>query len=124
MRFITMVKSAETAGPPPQGLMDSIGELGVEAACKGVMVDMVGLLPTAMGTRVRLAGGKLAVTDGPFSETKEVIGGYAVYAVRSRGEAIEWTRRFLDLHRRHWPGWEGEVEIRQLYDPGDGPAAG
>lgn len=122
MRFITMVKSAETAGPPPQALMDAIGELGAEAAGKGVMVDMVGLLPTVAGTRVRLAGGKLAVTDGPFSEAKEVIGGYAVYSVRSRNEAVDWTRRFLELHARHWPGWEGEVEIRQVYDPGDGPA--
>lgn len=121
MRFITMVKSAETAGPPPQALMDAIGELGTEAAGQGVMVDMVGLLPTITGARVRLAGGKLAVTDGPFSEAKEVIGGYAVYAVRSRDEALDWTRRFLELHAHHWPGWEGEVEIRQLYDPGDGP---
>jgi len=68
MRFITMVKSAETAGPPPQALMDAISELGAEAAGKGVMVDMAGLLPTMTGARARLAGGKVVVTDGPFSE--------------------------------------------------------
>lgn len=123
MRFMTMVKSAETAARPPQALMDAIGQLGAEAAGSGVMVEMGGLLPTAMGARLRLAGGKVAVTDGPFSEAKEVIGGYAVYSVKSRDEAIEWTRRFLELHTRHWPGWEGEVEIRQMFDPGDGPAA-
>ena len=116
MRFMTLVKSAETSAPPPQALMDAIGKLGEEAARNGVMVEMGGLLPTAMGARVRLAGGRLTVTDGPFTEAKEVIGGYAVYAVKSKAEALEWTRRFMALHQEHWKGWEGEVELRQLYD--------
>ena len=120
MRFMTLVKSAETPTPPPQALMDAIGKLGVEAAGKGVMVEMGGLLPTAMGARVRLAGGKLTVTDGPFTEAKEVIGGFAVYAVTSKEEALEWTRRFMALHQEHWKGWEGEVELRQMYDPPGG----
>jgi hypothetical protein len=123
MRFMTLVKSAETSAPPPQALMDAIGKLGQEAAGKGVMVEMGGLLPTAMGARVRLAGGRLTVTDGPFTEAKEVIGGYAVYAVKSREEALEWARRFMALHQEHWKGWEGEIELRQLYDPPGGPAA-
>jgi hypothetical protein len=123
MRFMTLVKSAETSAPPPQALMDAIGKLGAEAAGKGVMVEMGGLLPTAMGARVRLAGGRLTVTDGPFTEAKEVIGGYAVYAVKSREEALEWTRRFMALHQEHWKDWEGEVELRQLYDPPGGPSS-
>jgi len=123
MRFMTIVKSAETSAPPPQALMDAIVKLGAEAAGKGVMVEMGGLLPTAMGARVRLAGGRLTVTDGPFTEAKEVIGGYAVYAVKSKEEALEWTRRFMALHQEHWRGWEGEVELRQLYDPPGGPPA-
>ena len=123
MRFMTLVTSAETSAPPPQALMDAIGKLGEEAARKGVMVEMGGLLPTAMGARVRLAGGRLTVTDGPFTEAKEVIGGYAVYAVKSKAEALEWTRRFLALHQEHWKGWEGEVELRQLYDPPGGPSS-
>jgi hypothetical protein len=123
MRFMTLVKSAETSAPPPQALMHAIGKLGVEAAGKGVMVEMGGLFPTAMGARVRLAGGKLTVTDGPFTEAKEVIGGYAVYAVKSKEEALEWTRRFMALHQEHWKGWEGEVELRQMYDPPGGPPA-
>jgi hypothetical protein len=123
MRFMTLVKSAESSVPPPQALMDAIGKLGAEAAGKGVMVEMGGLLPTAMGARVRLAGGRLTVTDGPFTEAKEVIGGYAVYAVKSREEALEWTRRFMALHQEHWKGWEGEVELRQLYDPPGGPSS-
>jgi hypothetical protein len=117
MRFMTIVKGAETSAPPPQALMDAIGKLGEEAARKGVMVEMGGLLPSAMGARVRLTGGRLTVTDGPFTEAKEVIGGYAVYAVKSKEEALEWARRFMVLHQEHWKGWEGEVELRQLYDP-------
>jgi len=121
MRFMTIVKSAETSTPPPRALIDAIGKLGQEAAGKGVMVEMGGLFPTAMGARVRLAGGRLTVTDGPFTEAKEVIGGYAVYAVKSKEEAVEWAKRFMELHKEHWKGWDGEVELRQLYDPPGAP---
>lgn len=116
MRFMTMVKSAEQSGPPPQGLIDAINQLGEEGTKVGALVEVGGLLPSAMGARVRLSGGKLTVTDGPYAEAKEVIGGYAVYQVKSKAEVIEWTRRFMELHQKHWPGWEGECEIRQLYD--------
>ena len=119
MRFMAMVKAAENSGPPPQALMDAIAKLGEEASRKGVMVEMGGLYPSAMGARVRLAGGKLTVTDGPFTEAKEVIGGYAVYEVKSKEEALEWTRRFMDLHRQHWPSWQGESELRQIFGPSD-----
>jgi len=124
MRFITMVKSSEKSllGPPPKALMEAIGKLGEEAAKAGVMVEMGGLLPTALGARLRISGGKLTVTDGPFSEAKEVIGGYAVYSVKTKEEAVEWARRFMNLHKQHWPGWEGETELRQLMEmPGSGP---
>jgi hypothetical protein len=119
MRFMTMVKSAETSGPPPRALMDAIAKLGEEGAKAGVMVEVGGLLPSAMGARVRVSGGRLTVTDGPFAEAKEVVGGYAVYEVKSRDEAVEWTRRFMELHREHWKGWEGETEIRQIFDASD-----
>ena len=118
MRFIIMVKGPENpaAGPPPQKLMQAIGQLGEDAAKAGVFVETGGLLPTALGARMRLTSGKISVTDGPFSESKEVIGGYAIYNVASKAEAIAWTRRFMDLHKEHWPGWEGECEIRQLFE--------
>ena len=119
MRFMIMVKSAEAAGPPPQALMDAIAKLGEESAREGVLVETGGLLPSAMGARVRLAGGKLTTTDGPFTEAKEVVGGYAVYNLKSKEEAVERTERFMELHRRHWKGWEGESEIRQIFDPSD-----
>jgi hypothetical protein len=102
-------------------LMEAIGALGAEAAGAGVMVEMGGLAPTVLGARIRLAGGKLITTDGPFTEAKEVIGGYAVYDLKSKAEALEWGTRFMELHLRHWPGWEGETEIRQIFGPGDFP---
>jgi len=116
MKFMTLVRSAENAGPPPQALMDAIRKLGQEATKAGTLVQMGGLMPSFMGARVRLSKDQLTVKDGPFAETKEMIGGFAVYEVKSKEEAIEATKRFLDLHRQHWPGWEGEVEIRQLFE--------
>jgi len=116
MRFMSIIKGSENAGPPPQALMDAITKLGVEAMQKGIMVQTGGLLPSATGARVRLANGKLAVTDGPFVETKEVFGGYAVFELGSKKEAIEQALRFMELHKVHWPGWEGECEIRQMFD--------
>lgn len=117
MRFMITVKGPETSGPPPQALMAAIAELGAEATRAGVLLETGGLLPTSLGARVRLAKGKLSVTDGPFTEAKEVVGGYAIYEVASKEEAVEWTRRFMEVHRTHWEGWEGESEIRQVAGP-------
>ena len=115
MKFMTMVRSAEDHGGPPQELMQAIAKLGEDAGRAGVMVEMGGLYPSAMGARVRLSSGKLHVVDGPFTEAKELIGGYAVFEVSSKQEAVEWTIRFMEAHQRHWPGWEGETEVRQIY---------
>ena len=114
MKFMVMVKGPEQAGPPPHELMAGIAKLGQEATQAGVLVETGGLLPTARGARVRIAGGRLRVVDGPFTEAKEVIGGYAVYEVKTKEEVIEWTKRFMELHKEHWQGWEGEAEIRQI----------
>jgi hypothetical protein len=119
MRFITMVKSAEGSGPPPPEVMEAIGRLGAEATQAGVLVETGGLAPT--GARVRLSGGEITVTDGPFAEAKEVIGGYAIFEVPSLNDAIEEAKRFMEVHRQHWNGWEGETEVRQIIAPGDGP---
>jgi hypothetical protein len=122
MRFMTIVKSSENLrlGPPPQALMVAIGEMGAAATQDGLMVGMGGLLPTATGARVTLSDGKMAVIDGPFAEAKEVIGGYAIFDLPSKEDAIEWTKRFLGLHTLHWPAWSGEIEVRQMAEgPGD-----
>ena len=115
MRFIMMVKSAERSGPPPKELIDAMGKLAEETIKAGEMIDTGGLGPTAAGSRVRLTGGKITVTDGPFTEAKEVFGGYAMFELKSKEEAIERTRRFMELHHKFWPGWEGETEIRQVF---------
>ena len=119
MRFMTLVKSAESSGPPPTALMDAIAQLGDEATSAGMLLATGGLAPSAMSTRIRLSGGQLAVLDGPFTEAKEVVGGFAIYEVSSRDEAVAAARRFMELHQEHWPGWEGEVEIRQVFGPED-----
>jgi hypothetical protein len=116
MRFMTMVKSVENTGRPPQALMDAIAKLAEEGTRAGVLVETGGLLPSAMGARVRVSAGKLTVTDGPYAEAKEVIGGYAVFDVQSKDEAVKLGTQFMELHKKYWPGWEGECEIRQIYD--------
>jgi hypothetical protein len=122
MRFMTLVRGPENVGPPPPGLLEAINKLGEEAVAAGVMVETGGLAPTAMGAaKIRYSKGKISVTDGPFSETKELIGGYAVYDVESREEALKWTVRFMELHKEHWPDWEGETELRQIFGPDDFP---
>lgn len=119
MKFMMMVASNENAGPPPQALMDAIAQLGIDATNRGVLVEQGGLLPTAMGATVRLTKGKLSVTDGPFAEAKEVIGGFAVFKVNSKAEAIDEAKKFMDVHRVHWPQWEGVTEVRQIFDAAD-----
>jgi hypothetical protein len=116
-----MVKFPEAnALPPSKEFMDAMEQLTQDAAKAGcVMVGAEGLLPTTMGARVSLSKGKVNVTDGPFTEAKEVIGGFAIFEVDSKAKMIEWTRRFMDLHRTHIPGWEGVAEIRQIAGPGE-----
>lgn len=120
MRFMMLVKSAEkNSGPPPKELMDAMAKLSEEAAKAGTMIASGGLAPTAASTRVRLSGGKVTAIDGPFTEAKEVVGGYAVFDLKSKKEAIEGALRFMELHKKYWPGWEGETEIRQIFGPED-----
>ena len=119
MKFMMMVKHAENSAPPPKELMDAIAILSEEAVQAGTMLGSGGLAPTAQSTRVRLSGGRLTVVDGPFTETKEVIGGYAQFELKSKQEAIESAVRFMELHKKYWPGWEGETEIRQIFGPED-----
>lgn len=121
MKFLTMIKSKEPSAPPPPALMEAIGKLGFEATQSGELVLTGGLLPSAMGARIRLSGGQLVVKDGPFTEAKEVVGGFAIYEVESREKAVEASMRFMKLHQQHWPGWEGECEIRPMFGPGDFP---
>jgi hypothetical protein len=121
MRFMMIVKHAEKQGPPPKSLMDAIAKAAEEETKAGTMLGNGGLFPTAQGARVRLSGGKVTVIDGPFTEAKEIIGGYAQFELKSKEEAIESAVQFLELHKKHWPGWEGETEVRQMFGPDDFP---
>jgi hypothetical protein len=116
---MTLVKSSEGCGAPPPALMEAIAKLSEDAAKGGSLLEAGGLAPTAMSNRVRLSNGRVLVLDGPFAETKEVVGGYAVFEVNSKQEMIDATVKFMELHREHWPGWEGETEIRQVFGPDD-----
>ncbi|HEX6871959.1 MAG TPA: YciI family protein [Micromonosporaceae bacterium] len=118
MRYVVLLKASQPSTPPPPELMEAIMKLGDEATRAGALLDTAGLAPSAAGARVQLAGGSLSVTDGPFAETKEMIS-YAIYDVRSKAEAIEWTNRFLQLHRDLWPGWEGEADVLKVFGPED-----
>jgi len=122
MRFLSIVQSAENQGPPPQGLLDAMAKLTEESIKDGSLIQTGGLSPSATGARVRLSRGQLTVTDGPYAEAKEVVGGYAVLEAPSLDEALEATRAFLRLHQQHWPTWEGVCEIRELVflAPGNG----
>ncbi|HJV95504.1 MAG TPA: YciI family protein [Albitalea sp.] len=119
MRFLSMIRIDETTGQvPSEQLMADMGKLIEELTRTGQLVSTAGLRPTSEGVRVRLQrGGKLSVVDGPFTETKEVIGGYAILEAPSRAEAVELTRRFLKVHGTDW---DVECEVRQL----DGPEFG
>ena len=121
MRFMSIVKAAENQGPPPKALMEAMGRASVDQMRSGTIVDMGGLAPSAMGARVRVKDGKLTVIDGPFSEAKEIIGGYAVLELKTKEEAVEAARWLMQLHLEHWPGWEGDCEIRLMYEDGDHP---
>ena len=110
--------------PIPQPLLDAMGEFVGENLKSGVLIDTAGLGPTSKATRIRLSRGKLTATDGPFTETKEVIGGYAVIEARSREEAVELATKFMDLHRIHWPEFECACEVRAIEgEPTEAPAS-
>ena len=120
MRFMMLVKHAqELSGPPPKPLMDAMDKLAEESRQANTMVASGGLAPIAASTHVRIANGKRTTIDGPFTESKEVIGGFAIFDLNSKQEAIEGAEKFMELHRVHWPGWEGETEIRQIFSHDD-----
>ncbi|HEV7628138.1 MAG TPA: YciI family protein [Streptomyces sp.] len=113
-RFLSMVRIDEQNLPseaPDPGFEERMGALLEEITKAGVMLDTAGLLPTSEGTRVTWSDGKLSYTDGPFTESKEVIGGYALTQCKDKAEALEWAKRFLQVHPENW---EVTVELREI----------
>ena len=123
MKYMTFVRHSESyrESGPPKALMEAMGEFVGRLAREGKFVDGGGLLPSKDGARVRLAKGKLTVIDGPFTETKEVVGGWAILQTESRAEALRISTEFMELHQRYWPEFEGESELRPMFEPGEGP---
>ncbi|GAA3223028.1 YciI family protein [Pseudonocardia petroleophila] len=119
MRHLVVLEAVQPATPPPAELMAGIMALGEEATRAGALIDTAGLAPSLVGAKVTVgAGAGLQVTDGPFAESKEMIS-YAVYDTRTKEEAVEWTSRFMALHRDLWPGWEGEARVLKVMGPED-----
>ena len=118
MKYLMMIKHTEDYRNQkiPQALMDAMGEFVGESFKSGILKDTAGLKPTSEGFRIRSSKNKLTVTDGPFTEGKEVVGGFAMIEVASREEAMKMARDFMELHRVHWPAFEGECEVRPLED--------
>ena len=122
MRYMVIVTGSESlaaSGPPPAALIEAIDRLSEEATKKGTLVSFGGLQPTSSGTRMRVTNGRIVTSDGPFTESKEVIGGFSIINVASKEAALEEARNFVELHRVHWPKWEGEIEIRLMYEQED-----
>ncbi|WP_262704479.1 MULTISPECIES: YciI family protein [Streptomyces] len=116
-RYLSMIRvdeqNAPAEGPSPE-LMERMGELIEEMTKAGVMLDTAGLTPTSDGTRVTWSGGEISCTDGPFTESKEVIGGYALLQAKDKAEALEWTKRFLRVHEEYWTI---TCEVREVVEP-------
>ena len=120
MMMVRATRESEAGIPPSPELLSALIELTVEGMEDGVVLETGGLLPSRMGSRLRLGGGRVTVTDGPFVELKELIGGYAIVQAKSKQQAIDLGRRFLEVHARVLgPSYEGELEIRPLFDGTD-----
>jgi hypothetical protein len=114
MRYMMFIKHPEDYGnvQAPASLYEEMGQFIEEATRRGQFVAGAGLQPLRAGARVKLESGTITVTDGPFAEAKEVVGGYAIMDFASREEALALATRFMELHRKHWPAFEGECELR------------
>ncbi len=116
MRFLSIYKSVETGLPPSQEELIKVGKLVEDGMKAGYILAVEGCLPSAAGARVRLSDGKVTVTDGPFTESKEVVGGFAILSATSKDEAVKLAKQFLST------AGEGECELRQLFEADQAPA--
>jgi hypothetical protein len=118
MRIMYIVTSSQPMRGPTPALMEAMGKLADREIKAGRMLDTGGLMPVSMGAQVKITDGKLSVVDGPVVETKEMIGGYAIFELRDKQEAVASAKEFMQLHLDHMPGWEGTCEVRLFATPG------
>lgn len=120
MKFMLIAhadKRSETGAPPDSRLIAAIGKLTEELRRAGVLVGNGGLAPTSTGAKVRLSGGKVTVTDGPFTEAKEIVGGFAIVNVQSKQEAIDLAKRFYQIHAEILgTSYQATGEVREMFD--------
>jgi hypothetical protein len=117
MRFMSIVTSSQPPAPPTPQLLEAVHKLADREIKAGRMLDSGGLMPVSTGAQVRIADGKVSVIDGPFVEAKEMIGGYAIFELRDKEEAVALAVEFMQLHKEHMPGWEGTCEVRAYAMP-------
>jgi hypothetical protein len=118
MKFLSIYKAVEKGVPPSQEEMATMGKLVEEGMKAGWLLSTEGCLPSALGARVRLSDGKVSVTDGPFTESKEVVGGFAILRANSKAEVVELAKRFLKVVGG------GECELRQIFEEPQAQIAG
>ena len=115
MRFMFLIHTeADAEASPPPELMQAMHAMAEQEVKAGRMIADGGLASPASSAQVRLKSGRLVVTDGPFAESKEVVGGFAIFELPDMAAAIQSAEQFMDLHRLHMPAWEGRCEVRQL----------
>src|ERR1700742_1662612 len=119
MRFMYIVTSPQPNRGPTPALMEAMHKLADREIKAGRMLDSGGLMPVSLGAQVKITDGKLSVVDGPFVEAKELIGGYAIFELRDKEEAVAAAVEFMQLHLDHMPGWEGTCELRAFFTPGE-----
>ena len=122
MRALTLLKMSEQVGQPPESLFQAMDETIKEIEKTVTIIDTNGLVPTAeAATKIRVTGGKTTVLDGPFAESRELVGGYAIVEVDTYQQAVDASRKIIEVHEKYWPGWEGEAEVRQIMGPDELP---
>ncbi len=115
MRYMVFIKMREDVGKAPEALGAVMRAEMDELFSSGAMVDAGGLAPSPQSAQIELRSGDVIATNGPWAEAKEVAGGYAILEVRSHEEAVDAARRLVEIHKEHWPGWEGAVEVRPIH---------
>lgn len=123
MKYLCFIRHSEKyrEATPPAALMEAMGKFVEKSMKEGTLVDTGGLRPSKDGYRIRLAHGKMTITDGPFLESKEIIGGWAILKSENPDEVRRVATEFMELHRLHWPEFECESEVRPMFEPGEGP---
>jgi hypothetical protein len=123
MRVLTLLKMRESGlGDPPAEMFTAMDATIKEIDATMTIVDTNGLLPSGVaGTRIISTGGRSTVLDGPFTESRELVGGYAIVEVDTYQQAVDAARKIIEVHEQYWPGWEGEAEVRQIMGPDEQP---